>query len=602
MNAQTCGFNIFNLLNQINMTNTFTFKSIGYSQYSSFPIYLLKPFILLLIFMMPVFSIAQTVEEFGYSCVPGHPGKIIKWRNAYAKSPGPATNSIHYWFNIELHNPQPGDDVTFVICAMLNIDKPAVSNPAYSANIVGGEWVCSTNGGTQSWFPNYHFGCKRIHLTAANPKDNTSFDQTVMMNQPFTNQEIASSYIDIAVDCPQGFSASCNNIFNMADQWLVPGDGAFPSHSGSNVPSSCPGNSGTSSFWIANGGNWVTPPLNDFYTVEERFLMGNWYTMANLGNNFETVLTGEVTNLPGGATVQFTYPTAQGMESIEYLVPGEECTGNEISIEIPIQINEEVIAVQEHIYMKISGETSPCQQYPSGEIIQFRATSIALNETFFPNGDILFSPGDAMHGVFLQFIGDYEPPEVGSTEVIRNSDGEVSIRIKGVDETTMALAATLEYSIDGELQPILPIPYDSIPEIGDSIVYRADLGSIPNGAILEYKVYLADEVGNESESETFVEVLNAVVENGIIDLIQVSIYPTIIDDRINIKIKSPTYDGIDISIFNTNGQKVTSKNIAKFSGEKLVDMNLSKLTTGIYFINIRSSNSGGSISKKFIKK
>ena len=551
--------------------------------------------------MMPILSNAQTAEEFGYSCVPGHPGKIIKWRNAYSKSPGPATNSIHYWFNIELHNPQPGDDVSFVICAMLNIDKPAVSNPAYSANITGGEWVCSTNGGTQQWFPNYHFGCKRIHLTFANPKDNSSFDQTVMLNQPFTNQEVASSYVDIAVDCPQGFSASCNNIFNMADQWLVPGNGAFPSQSGPNIPANCPGSSGTSSFWIANGGNWVTPPQNDFFVIEERFLMGNWYTMANLDSGFEAVLAGEFINLPGGATVQFTYPTEEGMDSIVYVVPGEECTGNEIFVEIPIRINEEVISVQEHIYVKISGETSPCQEYPSGEIMQFRANTIAQNETFFPNGEILFSPGDIMHGVFLQFIGDYDPPEVASIDVIRNADEEVSIRIKGVDETTMAVGATLEYSIDGVLQPILPIPYDSIPEIGDTIVYRADLGKIPSGATLEYKVYLADEVGNESESETFVDVLEAVVENDIIDQIEVSIYPIIMNDQLNIKLKSPTHDKINISIFDSYGQKVTSMNVAPFIGEKLIDMNLPELRAGIYLINFRSSSSSGSFSKKIIK-
>lgn len=77
---------------------------------------------------------------------------------------------------------------------------------------------------------------------------------------------------------------------------------------------------------------------------------------------------------------------------------------------------------------------------------------------------------------------------------------------------------------------------------------------------------------------------------------QISIYPTIISNQLQIDIDSPTNQDYQLQIFNTNGQLLHTQSITT----GVTSLSLDKMTTGIYFVHIFNKN--GRIVEKIIKR
>jgi len=433
-------------------------------------------------------AVRADVFKDGEDSIPGHPGETVKWRAGYRKSPG-SGKSVHFWYRLMLKDPDPTDDVTFVVCAMINVNQTKKDMPKTKADLdrAAGTWRCRPDG-TAHFYPNYHFGCKRIRLHAGNNwTDVTSFDETVELKADFQEQDLVAPYLDFARDCPSGF-VNCAGVFDAQNQFLEPGDGNFPGDP-----------DGTSSWWVVTGGVRPSGPIRG---GSDGWLTGNWYTMAFPLNRYDCVLVGDVTNTPGGgsALVRFTFPASTrpaGQNVVILPIPGAGCTGNSVSVKIPFTITSSLMGeVDEHTHIDVEWTPSECADYPSGQLIEFLGEVQATGFTFFPDGTLLFSPGDFMHGVHAQFAGDYDPPDIKSHSLVPIDAQRYEILVTASDPTSMVVGATLRYTVDGASQPDLPIPYDDPAADEDVTFFKGVLGPFPPGAGIEYSILLVDDVGN----------------------------------------------------------------------------------------------------------
>ena len=433
-----------------------------------------SPFLPILLFALLGFGAARAdlIKE-GETPIPQGGGKVVKWRCGYKKSPG-AGKSVHFWFDMTLKDPVPADDVTFVVCAMINIDKPKIDMPAYKANLGGGVWTCVANG-IVNWYPNYHFGCKRVTLNAGNGwHDNTSFDKTVNLSQDFVSADLVSPYLDFAVDCPGGF-IGCGPLFDKPDVFLTPGDGVGPT--------------GTSSWWVVTDGN---PPTGPIVSGSDGWNTGNWYSMGYVFNNYVSRLDGTVTGLPGGALVTFSFPPSTGGGVHTFEVPGAGCAGETLRVSLPFVINDALMQESdESTHMRFSFSDQNCSQDPNGRVIEFVGQVVATDYSYFPDHRILYAPGDFMYGVHVQHVIESDAPYVVD-QVFGVGPGGGCLVLRAADPSTMAIAATLRRTLGTQVDD-MPMPYDSPSADGMITRFRIPFTPMPGAS---YQVMLVDDAGN----------------------------------------------------------------------------------------------------------
>ena len=126
--------------------------------------------------------------------------------------------------------------------------------------------------------------------------------------------------------------------------------------------------------------------------------------------------------------------------------------------------------------------------------------------------------------------------------------------------------------------------FDIGKQINDKNYFR---GSIDDFAI--YNIALTDaEILALYQSQSLATTEHSTTEN-------IKIYPTFVDEKIHIDNKKPTK--LNIVLFNPAGQKL--KNL-EFKSDK-IELNLSELTKGIYFIEVTDLQSGIKKTKKIVK-
>ncbi len=457
----------------------------------------------------------------GKSFIPGHPGKEVNWRAAHSKTPygNPVgKKDVHFWLDLELDNPQAGDDVTFVVCTMLNVTRTKIPGiPAFVASIANGTWTCSPDPRSpRFWYPNYHFGCERVRLFAGNSWKRNVIDETVDFSVEFDESEIAAPYIDLALDCPNGF-VGCDALFGARDQFLTPGDGNFP-----NDPD------GTSSYWIYNGGSFDVDPLARAVT-EGVFHLGNWYTMAQPEQDFPSLLEGTLTNAPIGSLVEIQLPESTGACGLPVKGAGTvpcvqsfEVTDDPFPIAVPLTITEELeFEDDEHAYFRLS---FPVDQSPPNpdEVIEFLGQMTAQGSTTLPDGSSLFEPGDFMHGVHLQFAYEQDLPFVAEQQLVSTGVSSYELSVSAADLTTMAIGASVQPFIDGVAGVEQPMPFDDPAEVDGQTRFRTTIGPLaPLEQITRYDVRLIDDAGNISTT-TFTAGFPDCNRNGIEDDIDIA--------------------------------------------------------------------------------
>jgi hypothetical protein len=80
---------------------------------------------------------------------------------------------------------------------------------------------------------------------------------------------------------------------------------------------------------------------------------------------------------------------------------------------------------------------------------------------------------------------------------------------------------------------------------------------------------------------------------------KVAIYPTLVENELNVNTNGLTKGQVSYKVLNTGG-KVVRQNVVSESSNYVYTMDVSNLSSGMYFIKIDSSL--GQITKKFIKK
>ncbi|MBL8878071.1 MAG: hypothetical protein JNG88_03035 [Phycisphaerales bacterium] len=456
-------------------------------------------------------ALGDVIKE-GEGDIPGSNGRRVKWRAGYRKTPGD-TRSVHFWYELKLVNPQPGDNVKFTVCAMINIQSEKKCQPAFKGNsdatttpptlrcVADTSSACGDhdNNGTDDdpadscpreankacWYTNHHFGCKAITLTGANPIDNTSFDETVTLKEDFAEANLMAPYLDFLAE--HTIHESCRNLGGGDNQFLTPGDEFNPD--------------GTRSWWIVTGGEAPEDPIRD---GEKGWATGNWYTMAYMGNIYDCILLGTLTGAPGGATIEFRFPFSAGPGTVAYTMPGTGCEGESLIVSIPFQVTDELMMDDdEHTYMRYAYASALCPDRPNGSVMEFTGEVVAANSTFKPNGDPLYVPGDFMYGIHAQFVADFDPPYLVSHNLTRVNSSTLEFGVRAGDATTMAIGATLRYRVNGVSQPDLPIPFDHPAAIGHDTLYRVRVPQVGANDTLHYRFLLVDDAENVSMSPEF---------------------------------------------------------------------------------------------------
>ncbi len=546
-----------------------------------FPFRFIKKYLLtsFIIFIGYSLSAGDIIKK-GCDKIPGHPGKEVEWRAGYRKAPG-NNKSVHFWFEMKLKNPQPNDNITFVVCAMLNIDKPKKNQPSFKAIInANQEWECMPSG-TVNWYPNFHFGCKRITFNAANGwKDNTSFDETVELSENFTEKELRGPYLDFAIDCPNGFK-NCGNLTNAKDVFLAPGDGLFPG-----VPN------GTSNWWIVN--TFAELDNVDPMVWRNSWNTGNWFTMGYYNNFYEATLEGTLINAPAGSLVRFDFPPSSEAQFIEYIVEGDGCEGEPLEVSVTHLITPEMMEeLDENTYINVFPPETGCTEIPEGTVMEFQGTVRSLNTTFTPDGVLLYNPGDPMHYIHAQFIGDYEEPHVIEHNLEMLDNGMYEIFVLAGDETTMAMGATLRYTVDGVEMPDMPIPYDTPAAIDESTLFRGQIGPFTDDVDIVYSILLVDDAMNYSETENFTNGTGDEVTS--INQLTLSPNPTNGNLRLNYEY-DPALDAT-IVIFDKMGKRHKELKVDNLSN---IDIDLSTYLPGLYFVQVNNLKENIFINKKVI--
>jgi hypothetical protein len=222
----------------------------------------------------------------------------------------------------------------------------------------------------------------------------------------------------------------------------------------------------------------------------------------NYPGNFRSLLEGTVSGVPAGARVEFQFPPSTGGGVQTFQVAGDGCIGDPLNIALPYTLSEELMRDEDQsVTMRASWTSEHCPMYPAGQGIIFDGRVVATDDSFFPDGSRLYSPGDFMHGTLAQFVADYDPPFVVSQELGQipgTQDYEIAVR--AADPSTMAIAATLRFMVNGQRMRDFPIPYDDPAEnLGDTL-FRGTFGGFPSGSQIQYEILLADDAGNESSS------------------------------------------------------------------------------------------------------
>ena len=83
---------------------------------------------------------------------------------------------------------------------------------------------------------------------------------------------------------------------------------------------------------------------------------------------------------------------------------------------------------------------------------------------------------------------------------------------------------------------------------------------------------------------------------------RIKIYPNPVKNMLNIKIAANNYGSIRLSVSDMSGKMVLNKSTLINTGELILQLNISHLSAGTYFLKIDCDGSCENMSKKFIKE
>lgn len=183
---------------------------------------------------------------------------------------------------------------------------------------------------------------------------------------------------------------------------------------------------------------------------------------------------------------------------------------------------------------------------------------------------------------------------------VQSNFGINTLELQGVDPMTVD---TPEFSIETFTDSITAIGSDwkqfepqtgfVIPE--DLVYFVADV-RLDSANPTMYKVYFTAFGGSSTGKATMMVegIPTSVIENGTDISGHFSIYPNIIDQGNNINLIINEFKSLEsavVSIVDITGQEVYTRNIDNINGFSNFPLNSSNLSSGMYFVNLKTNNS-----------
>jgi uncharacterized protein (TIGR03437 family) len=116
----------------------------------------------------------------------------------------------------------------------------------------------------------------------------------------------------------------------------------------------------------------------------------------------------------------------------------------------------------------------------------------------------IYSAGDFMLGVDLNFIRDTQPPAVTGQSVFTDASGDVTVFMRATDATSYPAVGTVSYSVNGGQPQVVSMDVLAASRLAgtNDIGFSADLGTFPDGTRLSVQTTTSDEAGLAASSAT----------------------------------------------------------------------------------------------------
>ncbi|HVZ38355.1 MAG TPA: T9SS type A sorting domain-containing protein [Candidatus Kapabacteria bacterium] len=562
--------------------------------------------------IVPCAALAQGTKKVtnGKTPIPGFPNDTIKFTVTSQKPPNPTCDTnidkkLQYWFDMTLCRTNHGDTtpVKFMICTMLNVDQKKKTMTRVIMYLDSGKWKCKDSG-TVDWAPNVHLGCKEFTMST-NGQMLQGWDTTVTFPFRFTDAQIAASYTDIVQSAPGGIDTStCKNMIGEC-KFLQPGNGAFPGNP-----------NGTSSWWIASGGVRpvftaaaaaaadsmdlaipdtcvvvaVDTAVGDVFVDRLIAPTGNFYTMGYMDQDYPSLLSGDLTNAPIGATLIVKFPPSSGGGSHRFTVNGP-VTHFELPFVIrPMGLMEDA---DEHTYAVVVFDKHS-HYIDTNEVMSFKADVIAQGDTKFPDGRPLFTKGQWMHGIAFDWVWDHTPPRLIGESIGRSTDDPkgLVLNVQTVDDRTMTTSALFRYRVNGIRQPDQVLDFAHEPMRDDTVNFALQLGRMESASLIDScEIYLKDLAGNMSHMVLPEFRVAGVPDAALAGYRLDEAVPNPFGRTARINFAIPHDGHVLLELYDAAGHIVATLLDADMSaGEHaaLLDASSYNLTAGVYFYRLRS--------------
>ncbi len=419
---------------------------------------------------LPLSGTAQKrdIKRSSTYAIPGCSSEI-EWTARYAKTPG-LPSSVHFWFDVQLADTDSSCK-DFVVCAMLNLDKPWIKGEKYTLEIDPGQCACNKEKDSSYSVPNVHLGCKQVSLTSSDTAKSV-FDTVISFTRPFSIDSMNTAYVDFTKGCSN--QLQCPGLRGSQNSFLFPFDNQ-------------------DEVWV-NG--WVTSRGLDeeipdsAYVASGRVSPGNSFTMKYDSLVYELAMRGSLTNIPEGAKFIMDFPPG--------IIPDKDTVTaftDTVYFDIPYTITDSFPTTKD-IFIDYQVSYNLNQQLPlPEEPLRFNAGVFSRDSVVLPNGKLLYGLEEFTHNMDLQMVDDRDSPTLINHFVEKTGNGRHEVFVEANDPSMKAIAASIRVYYPDSIHT-QPIDWDSPALTKDGATRFRDTMELGN--FDRYEILIADDVNNQS--------------------------------------------------------------------------------------------------------
>ncbi|MCH7496107.1 MAG: T9SS type A sorting domain-containing protein, partial [Candidatus Marinimicrobia bacterium] len=208
-----------------------------------------------------------------------------------------------------------------------------------------------------------------------------------------------------------------------------------------------------------------------------------------------------------------------------------------------------------------------------------------------------------------QFAVEKDLPYVVEQQLVQINDSTYEVYVAAADSSTMAIAASLRYTVDGDTMPVIAMQFDDPAAEGDTTRFRETISLSAAGSKIDYyEILLVDDAFNLSISSFVPTAVVADIGGQLPGEFRLhQNYPNPFNSRTTIKFDLPVNTKVILKIYNILGQEVrTLLNASQAAGIKSIEWDGTDdrgnvVSSGIYLYRLETDHQIKSRKMLFLK-